>query len=374
MEPEKHPPFKTEVPPKHIADAAPRQIASGSRNESVMGFLRIGAMSVVLTFLAANAAGATNYTGPTVLPTEPRHWSVSVSWENDTFAGTDQFYTDGVSLSVAHTGPSWLDPVADWLPWGKGRRTVGYNMAQGMYTPADTTLAIPDPNDRPYAGILSLGLTLHVDRSNSYHGLKFITGVVGPWSLAEETQRQVHYYVGSGKPQGWGYQLENEPILNLAYEYRHKFRLAGRLDGWSVQAMPTAAAWLGNVLTEGQIGGQLRFGYNMPDDFGIALARDMGHLPPPRRDEGADFSSSWGFSIYGGAVANLVLRDITLDGNTFEDSPSVDKEYLVPVAAVGVAVGNRRFLASFTYVFWGKEFEGQPDYSKFGAVTFSYFF
>jgi len=335
------------------------------------GLLRFGLMGIAMAFLASNTTAATN---DIALPIQSRDWSASVSWENDTFAGTDQFYTDGVSLSVAHTGPSWMDPVADWLPWGEGRRTVGYNVAQGMYTPADTTLAIPDPNDRPYAGILSLGLTLHVERSNSYHGLKFITGVVGPWSLAEETQREVHYYVGSGKPQGWSYQLKNEPIFNLAYEYRHKFRLAGRADGWAVQAMPMASAWLGNVLTEGQIGGLLRFGYRMPDDFGVALARDMGHLPPPPRQEGIRFRSSWGFSIYGGAVANLVLRDITLDGNTFQDSPSVDKELFVPVAAVGMAVGNRRFLASFTYVFWGKEFEGQPEYSQFGAVTFSYFF
>ena len=297
----KHLPVKPEVQPKHvacssrarcvpqhIAEAAPRQLASGSGDQFVVGFLRIGALSVVLAFVAANAVGATNDTDPTVLPTETRHWSVSVSWENDTFAGTDQFYTDGVSLSVAHTGPSWMDPVANWLPWGKGRRTVGYNMAQGMYTPADTTLAIPDPNDRPYAGILSFGLTLHVERSNSYHGLKFITGVVGPWSLAEETQRAVHDLVGSGNPQGWDYQLENEPILNLAYEYRHKFRLAGRRDGWAVEALPTAAAGWATSSLQGQFGGQLRFGYNMPDDFGIALVRGMGHLPPPRRDEGAE--------------------------------------------------------------------------------------
>jgi len=37
-------------------------------------------------------------------------------------------------------------------------------------------------------------------------------------------------------------------------------------------------------------------------------------------------------------------------------------------------VGNRRFLASFAYVFRGKEFKGQEDSAKFGAVTFSYFF
>jgi hypothetical protein len=44
------------------------------------------------------------------------------------------------------------------------------------------------------------------------------------------------------------------------------------------------------------------------------------------------------------------------------------------MAGVGMSVGNRRFQASFAYIFWGKEFEGQDHYSKFGSISFSYFF
>lgn len=339
-----------------------------------MGFLLVGVMSVMVSLPTANAAEGSNHTGSIPFTVEPQHWSMSVRWENDTFGETDRFYTNGVSLSLAHTGPSWLDPLADWLPWGKGRRTVGYDIAQGMVTPADTQRAVPDPTDRPYAGILSIGLTLHVEQLNTYHGIKFITGVVGPASMAGDTQREVHRHIGSALPQGWDYQLENEPILNLAYEYRRKFRLAGRRDGWAIEALPTAGGWLGNVLTQGQIGGCVRAGYNIPDDFGPTLMRGMSHLPPPRRSENPESNSDWGFSFYGGGLVSLVLRDITLDGNTFKDSPSADKNYFVPVAGVGMTIGNRHFLASFTYVFWGEEFKKQQEYSKFGAITFSYYF
>ena len=93
-----------------------------------------------------------------------REWAAGFRFENDAFAGTDKWYTDGWSLGVSHSGPSWMDPVADWLPWGEGRRTVGYDMAQAMFTPADKERNPPDPNDRPYAGILGFGLTLHVER------------------------------------------------------------------------------------------------------------------------------------------------------------------------------------------------------------------
>ncbi len=194
-------------------------------------------VGAVIVSLASGAGAEPSAPNPQASAT--REWTASVRWENDVFGGTDRFYTNGVSVAVTHTGRSWMDPVADWLPWGRGRRTVGYDVGQGMVTPADKTRPVPDPNDRPYVGFLGVGLSLHVDRSNAYHGLRFVTGVVGPSSLAEETQRGVHRLVGIDEPQGWDYQFTNEPVLNLTYEYRHKFRLAGRRDRWSVEALPT---------------------------------------------------------------------------------------------------------------------------------------
>lgn len=342
--------------------------------------LRVGraaslALAGALGLLPQGDTFAANHPGSTVEPGAPkREWAASVHWENDTFGGTDRFYTDGISLNISHTGPSWMDPFADWLPWGEGRRTVGYEVTQGMFTPEDTTRSALNPNDRPYAGILTVGLTLHVEKDHSYHGLKLVTGVVGSWSLAEETQNAVHDVIGNERAEGWHHQLENEPIINLAYEYRHKFHLTGDRKRWSAQAFPLAGGWLGNMLVQGQAGGLLRFGYNVPDDFGPTLVRGMGHMPPPRRDAKSPSESDWGFSVYGGSVVNLVLRDLTLDGNTFEDSPTVDKKSLVPMAGVGVSVGNRRFQTSFAYIFWGKEFEGQQDHSKFGSLSLSYYF
>jgi lipid A 3-O-deacylase len=360
------------ITPKSITKSeAKANRKRGSRVVGTAAYALVGAVGAFAhsSAFASDGVGATN-----VLSAPKREWVASLRWENDTFGGSDRFYTDGIALAISHTGPSWMDPVADWLPWGEGRRTVGYDVAQGMFTPDDTTLSVPDPQDRPYAGILAFGLTLHVEKENSYHGLKFVTGFVGPWSLAEETQDTVHEVIDDDKSQGWDYQLENEPIFNLAYEYRHKFHLAGDRDKWSLEAFSLAGGWLGNMLIQGQAGGLLRFGYNVPDDFGPTLVRGMGHMPPPRRDSQRRSKSDWGYSISAGSVANLVLHDITLDGNTFEDSPSVDKEYLVPMAGVGIGVGNRRFQASFAYIFWGKEFKGQDDYSKFGSLTLSYFF
>lgn len=347
-----------------------------SNHDKISGILA-GLVLMAAAPLAAQHqpfAADTMWISTNALSLAKREWTASVRWENDTFGDSDRFYTDGISLALSHTGPSWMDSVANWLPWGQGRRTVTYDVTQGMFTPEDKDRRVPDPSDRPYAGILAFGLTLHVEHSNSYHGLKFMSGVVGPAALAEEVQDTVHSLIGSDKSQGWDYQLKNEPIFNFGYEYRHRFQLAGHRERWSLETLPLAGGWLGNVLVQGQFGGIMRAGYNMPDDFGPTLVRGMGHMPPPRRRADGQRNSDWGFSVFGGTTANLVLRDITLDGNTFRDSPSVDKEWFVPAAGVGMAVGNRRFQASFSYLFWGKEYERQPEHSKFGSLAFSVFF
>jgi len=300
----------------------------------------------------------------------PRLWSVSIRWENDTFGGTDRFYTDGVSLSVAHTGRSWLDPIADRLPgWlAKGRRTVSYEFGQIMCTPSDINIPVPDPNDRPYAGILYASVSFHFEHDNVYNGVKLVTGVVGPWSFAEETQREVHRLVGAGVPQGWDYQLHNEPVVNLVLERRWKYQLLGSSEGFSFETIPAVDVMLGNVLTQGQVGMQCRAGWRVPSDFGHTLMRGMVHLPPPCR------SVKWGVYGMAGVYGMVVLHNITLDGNTWCSSPSVEKEYFVPAAEIGMGVSIKRWQVAFTYVFWGKEFRGQPDYTKFGALTCSYLF
>jgi hypothetical protein len=335
----------------------------------------LGWLGLGLTMgVAGTAETAPDAAPPIECRASVRRWSASLRWENDTFSGDDRFYSDGISLAITHTGPSWMDPVADRLPWGEGRRTVGYDAGQIMVTPADTTLSVPDPNDRPYAGILWFGLALHVEKEHTYNGLKFITGVVGPASLAAETQRLVHEILGNDYPQGWDYQLPNEPIFNLVYEHRRRYRLLGEADGLSVEVLPMGNLMLGNVLTQAQVGGQIRFGWRIPNDYGTTLMRGMVHLPPPFHEDTRSPWKDWGVYAYGGGNLNFVARNISLDGSTWRDSPSVDKEWFVPAAEVGVAASSGKFLFSFSYVFWGREFENQQDYTEFGTVTFTWLF
>jgi lipid A 3-O-deacylase len=304
--------------------------------------------------------------------TEPRG-SVTLRLENDAFAGTDQDYSNGISVSMLLRGRGLLGGF--WDLFGKGDREYfqGYEAGQVIVTPANTSLSIPDPNDRPYAGLLYIDLATAMRQANLFHGFKVVTGVVGPYALAGETQNWFHDLIGSGHAQGWDYQLHNEPILNLMYEHRRKYQLFFAEPGFGADVIPSASAMLGNVLIQAQAGAQVRVGYNLPDDFGTTLLRGFGAMPLPHYapDEPAPKIGVYAFGSVGGAA---VARNITLDGNTFQDSPSVDKRPFFPTMEMGASLWTRRFQATISFVYWGKEFYGQQQDSKFGAISLSWFF
>jgi hypothetical protein len=77
---------------------------------------------------------------------------------------------------------------------------------------------------------------------------------------------------------------------------------------------------------------------------------------------------------FGAVNGRAVARDIFLDGNTFTDSHSIDKNYFVADIAAGLAVNYKRFIMTWTQVMRSKEFKGQEDEHSFGAIAVSYSF
>ncbi|NEK92333.1 MAG: lipid A deacylase LpxR family protein, partial [Xanthomonas euvesicatoria] len=73
-------------------------------------------------------------------------------------------------------------------------------------------------------------------------------------------------------------------------------------------------------------GGEVRFGWKLPDDFGSTPTRPAGENTAPSR---LGRASGWSGHLFLTTDARWVLRDITLDGNTFRNSHSVDKRPFV---------------------------------------------
>lgn len=306
----------------------------------------------------------------------------TIYFENDYFGGEDQHYTNGVKLSWVSGDLSdwgqegWRQRVLESLPFvntPETQKNIGLAFGQNIYTPQDTSLVVPDPADRPYAGWSYLELSFISKTETVMDRVAIQAGIVGPKSFAEDTQRIVHEWINDDVPQGWDSQLKNEPGINLIAE--RKWRLYGRTFGDTLgfDFIPHAGVSLGNVQTYANAGGLVRLGFNLPSDFGVDLIRGGGAVNAPVDDEDPRVSSkrSWSFFVFGGVDGRAVARDIFLDGNTFRDSPSVDKKNFVGDAYYGIGVIVGTWQLTYTEAVRTIEFRGQDEKSYFGSVTLS---
>jgi lipid A 3-O-deacylase len=121
----------------------------------------------------------------------------------------------------------------------------------------------------------------------------------------------------------------------------------------------------------------VRFGFNLPSDFGVQLIRPGGGGNSPIDDSDPRVSATrhWSFFVFGAVDGRAVARDIFLDGNTFKDSPSVEKIPFVADLSYGLGFIRGPFQLTFTQVYRTREFETQPyKYNEFGSLALSWAF
>jgi len=305
-------------------------------------------------------------------------------FENDYFGGTDRHYTNGTKFSwLSADYSSWRErgdmaaSVGDRLPVinaSDTQKNFGFAFGQNIYTPQRKDLAIPDPLDRPYAGWSYFEFSFLSKSESHLDTLSFQLGVVGPHSYARDVQDEVHRIIDSKRGQGWDYQLKDEFGLNIVYERKWRLYARSVANILGVDFVPHAGVSLGNVQTYANGGATFRFGYQLPSDFGVQLIRAGGAGSTPIDDFDPRVSSRKHFSLFLFAAADgrAVARDIFLDGNTFRDSRSVDKENFVADLSYGVGVIAGRWQLTFTEVVRTREFKTQVEsHNDFGSVTLS---
>ena len=303
--------------------------------------------------------------------------TLSILFENDIFYHTDRDYTNGVQIAWT-TRPEqswdWATHTARWLPFfgQEGEVRTSYSIGQNIYTPSNLHLPNPDPSDRPYAGFLYLGLGVINESPDLGDGTvrqldqaELDLGVVGPDSLAEKSQKFVHRIIHDTIPQGWSYQLSNEPALVLMDEKTWKFS-SWKVLGFSLDVDPHVGAAVGNVYDYVNAGAMARFGLNLPDDYGPV--RIEPSLP------GSNFfkaTGAIGAYVFAGVDGRAIARNIFLDGNTWQDSRHVTKIPYVGDMQLGAALTFRAFRLSFTHVFRTREFTTQHHSDQVGAINLS---
>lgn len=309
----------------------------------------------------------------------PDHTPGSIGFwiDNDLFGGgTDRYYTNGFQFYyVSGERPTYgaIDWMANLLPWVQpgGTRRYGFAFGQNMYTPSDITKPVPLPTERPYAGWLYGRASVVAEAPRQVDRIDLDLGIVGPGSLAEQTQKAVHKLVpGARTPRGWDYQLHNEPGVVLSLEHVWRSEQPGRLGPFEADFSPHAAGSVGNVLTYAAFGGTVRLGHNMPAPVGALILRPTASIPyqdVAPLPEGA----SWSWYVFAGAEGRAIARNIFLDGNSFVSSRSVHKYPLVAAFQLGATVRFGRYGLTYAQNFLTPEARGQKSFSDYGSIRLS---
>lgn len=299
--------------------------------------------------------------------------TISFQFENDVLGldDSDQHYTSGLQLSWQSDANSLPDGLSSWA-----RRSVFFDpqvslhfkisLGQNLYTPEDIQTPELVVDDRPYAGWLHGDFTLLGCTENSLNVLEFSVGVVGPAAGGKGFQQWFHRVIESPDPQGWDNQLHNELALLVGFERRWRSIIPLGLWGLEIDPAPHVDLAVGNVFTYGAVGANFRLGQGLRGDFGPPRLRPG---PPGSRGFTAIDGLTW--YLFAGLEGRAVLRNIFLDGNTFGQSHSVDKEPFVADAWFGWAVSVSQVRLAATYIMRTKEFQGQDTPDHFGAVTIS---
>ncbi|PPQ35695.1 lipid A deacylase LpxR family protein [Rhodopila globiformis] len=291
--------------------------------------------------------------------------------ENASVSGsnvTDRLYVNGLRLgwmSPTTKVPNFLQDLARTL-WGEGQQRVGIDLAQQIYTPIDTSLVIPDPHDRPYAGVLLGNFTLLGDSEDTRSVLTLSLGLIGPASGAENLQSSFHNLIGQEPALGWGGQIQNTPAFQLLHERTWRLPI-GTVGALETDALPALTVAVGNLRTYAQVGMSFRFGQGLDSDFGVPRLR-------PGLSGGDAFRPTRPFAwyIFAGADGQAVAYDELLESSPFRGGPHVSRIWDVGEMQGGFAIMAYGMRLTFAYVAQTQQFNGQSGgLHQFGSASLS---
>lgn len=170
---------------------------------------------------------------------------INLSVENDLFVfkgdGTDRYYTNGVRLEYFYekAHKNFLSSLL--LKVAEEKNVFSWGISQNIFTPSRIDIEGVQYDDRPYAGALFI---IHSLSSFDYSRRVKVSseinlGVIGPLSLADETQIWVHRAINDEIPRGWKNQVPNDIILNYnleidkeMIEIQDKIMVAGTVESY----------------------------------------------------------------------------------------------------------------------------------------------
>ncbi|MFT6153242.1 MAG: hypothetical protein ACJAYK_000758 [Crocinitomicaceae bacterium] len=259
----------------------------------------------------------------------------SVTFDNDLFRGSDNGYTNGLYYSWVDINPDENSIWANFLtqPFNFSLpddnpiiQSSGYTLGQTMITPTDITIKNPDQREVPYSGLLVLSNTSLYIYENYADYIGVSIGLVGPVSLAGDSQTSIHSATGSTKPEGWDTQINNEVVFTIARKRSWK---VWESDNGNMELLTSASLAAGTIQSHAKVSTMFMYGNNLGNSFASSLLSGSRSSNP--------ISMGGGWFVFHSISTGYTANNIALDGNTFESSRSVKYEHKSYSAMTGVA-------------------------------------
>ena len=320
---------------------------------------------------------------PSSLAQEPKGtWFLSV--DNDTFAQSDDHYTNGLQIGwVSGYLENFEDgPVPGIVASGlehlplvnrsDRQRFISHSVSHRIFSPEDTLTTEPIENDVPYSGLLFAELTAGAQDAHTMDAFTFYYGIAGPSAQGKAVQNEFHHLIGADQVNGWENQIHDEILLNAAYEHRRRLWRYGNPNGWGGDFIGQLGGSLGNLISMATAGVGARFGWGVPDDYGIPPQffgdETIGSRPY------TSYVTNSGVWVYALLNGSYIGNAIFWDGNTFKDSLSVDYDPGIARLYLGITARSGRWSGSFaitkTTVSW--ETPSDKSIQTYGRVGIRY--
>jgi len=295
-------------------------------------------------------------------------WSLknfNFTMENDADFETDYSYTEGSRISLLFAREN-IQNNSFHIPFTEVKNKehfISFAYANQMYTPQDVDKVELIKDDRPYAGWSYIEVGLHQSSFNELDSLTTQFGIIGPAAKMQELQDAFHDWIDVRHAKGWDNQLQNEISLQLNYmhKWRHKYKKVLGLDH---DLIPYSGIYLGNVSIKASTGALYRIGFNIPDDFGINSMNE-GSFPSVSVYNTPAFTNSWSLYFNFIAGANLIVKDIFTDGNTFRDSHSVQRDFYTAYFGAGLSMRYANFTLNYMHQYYTKDYKLRGNYEKY---------
>lgn len=282
---------------------------------------------------------------------------LEVVWENDVFFQTDRYFTNGIqieyhsqNLGYSALSQLLLNPMSGSVP------VYSLTVTHDIFTPRNV-LGDPASTDRPYAGVLLIGLkAVYFGTQKNFRLTSEVQmGLLGKYAGGQLVQNGIHKLLPASEPiPGWTFQIDHDLLLSYNMEIEKLLFDAG----WLEQDI-LARGRLGLPFTDFSGGTRLRFGkaadYYSPD-----------HLLSKTISQFYFFTEAW---------LRMVMYDATLQGGAFNDNSPHTLSNIKPFLGeikTGVAFRYTNLFAEIGAQMVTSKFEGALDhrwvYFKVGTL------